>query len=366
MPELFLGLMSGTSVDGIDAALVDLGAAQPRLVGAHEHAWPESLRQRILATRALPDDRLDRLDTLDEAIAGVFAEAVQCLLQQAQVAATDVRAIGSHGQTIRHRPEATPPFSLQLGAPARLAALTGIPVVADLRRADIEAGGQGAPLAPAFHQHVFRQRGRCRIVANIGGIANITVLPGDPDGVVTGFDTGPGNTLMDAWCRQQWGQAYDCDGQYASQGRLDAPLLARLRNDAYFALPPPKSTGFERFNLAWLEARLEASPQPCDVLRTLCELTASTLVDAANRAAPQWEEMFVCGGGVHHPLLMQRLRALSGKPVASTAALGIDPDQVEAMTFAWLAQQHLEGRPANLPSVTGARHKVVLGRRFDP
>ena len=242
-------------------------------------------------------------------------------------------------------------------------------MVADFRRADIEAGGQGAPLVPAFHNAVFRSAEKSRVIVNIGGIANITILPKDPVQPVTGFDTGPGNTLMDAWTRQHRQQAFDRDGAFAASGRSDARLLANLLMDDYFRQPPPKSTGFETFNLDWLWAHLANDIDHADVQSTLCDLTAVSIIRAINQHAPDTDEIFVCGGGAHNTELMQRLQSLAAQPVASTQQLGIDPDWVEAMTFAWLARQFKLALPGNIPHVTGAREAVVLGslsRRPNP
>ena len=362
MSGIYLGLMSGTSVDSIDAALVDFSGYAPSLLASHNQPWPVEVRKAILQTRELDDDALDTLQTLDVATADCFAEAANACIRQAGLDASQVEAIGSHGQTIRHRPDAATPFSLQIGDPQRIAKLTGIDVVSDFRRADIEAGGQGAPLVPAFHNAVFRSAEKSRVIVNIGGIANITVLSKDLLLPVTGFDTGPGNTLMDAWTVQHRQQTFDRDGAFAASGRSDARLLANLLMDEYFRQPPPKSTGFETFNLDWLQAHLTDDIDPADVQSTLCDLTAVSIMRAINQHAPDTDEIFVCGGGAHNPELMRRLQSLTALPVASTAQLGIDPDWVEAMTFAWLARQFKQALPGNIPQVTGAREAVVLGK----
>ncbi len=361
MSGIYLGLMSGTSVDSIDAALVDFSGDMPNLLATHNQPWPAEVREAILQTRELDDDALDTLQTLDIATANCFAEAANACIHRAGIDASQVEAIGSHGQTIRHRPDAATPFSLQIGDPQRIAELTGIDVIADFRRADIEAGGQGAPLVPAFHNAVFRSTEKNRVIVNIGGIANITILPKDPLLPVTGFDTGPGNTLMDAWTAQHRHQAFDRDGAFAASGRSDARLLANLLMDDYFRQPPPKSTGFETFNLDWLRAQLANHIDAADVQSTLCDLTAVSIMRAINQQAPDTDEMFVCGGGAHNTELTQRLQSLTALPVASTQQLGIDPDWVEAMTFAWLARQFKQALPGNIPQVTGAREAVVLG-----
>lgn len=360
--SLYLGLISGTSADGIDAALVSFEGDSPSLLGGLTHPWPDLLRRELL-TLAQGEGTidLDQLGRLDVALAAGFAEAAQRLLRETGVPAHAVSAIGSHGQTVRHRPGGTHPFTMQLGDPSVIAERCGIDVVADFRRADVAAGGQGAPLLPAMHAMLLGATGRNRVVLNLGGIANITVLAAD--GRVSGFDTGPANGLLDAWCLRHRGEAYDREGAFAASGTLDQGLLRRLLDDEYFFLPPPKSTGREHFHLAWLEARLaDAAPNPADVQATLLELTARSVADAIARYAPDAELVLACGGGVHNPALMARLAALlSPLRLASTAEHGVDPDYLEAMAFAWLARQRMLGRPGNLPAVTGARGLRVLG-----
>ena len=366
MSALFIGLMSGTSMDGIDAALVDLSATPPRLVATHAHPYPETLRSRLLETIRLKDPLTEDLSQLDDDVGTVFAEAVTTLLKAANTPASAIIAIGSHGQTIHHAPDATRPYSLQIGNPGHIARLTGIDVVADFRHADIEAGGQGAPLVPAFHAALLRSPIETRVVVNIGGIANITILPADPAKPVTGFDTGPGNTLMDQWVWQQCGLPMDRDGHWAAGGRLNPGLLTCLRADPYFQQVPPKSTGREHFNLDWLSACLgEPGATAQDVHATLCELTAVSIAEAIVQFAGEPRRLLVCGGGVHNQELLRRLAAaLEPLTVESTGVHGFDPDWVEAAAFAWLAQRHLAGKPGNLPEVTGADHPVVLGRLF--
>ena len=364
--RLFIGLMSGTSVDAVDAALIDCGAPRPRLLHGHSHPFPPALRADCLRL-AEPGRQLtlEALGTLDQALGDLFAEAVLALLQAAGQPAGAIRAIGSHGQTLHHRPEGPHPFSLQLGDPNRIAERTGITVVADFRRRDLAAGGEGAPLAPAFHAAVLRDPAETRVVLNIGGIANLTLLPADRTRPVTGFDTGPGNTLLDAWCRARGRGPYDRDGAWAAKGRVREDLLERLLADDYFRRPPPKSTGRERFHPAWLAHHLEGLTPPAaaeDVQATLVELSAATMAAAIAGLAPSPARVLVCGGGVHNPLLLRRLAArLPGIPVQSTATLGLDPDWIEAMAFAWLAQRTLAGQPGNLPGVTGARQARILG-----
>ncbi len=361
--------MSGTSVDGIDAVLVDFSSDTPRLLSSLNTPWPDAIRHAIFNTRQLADNALGNLQQLDMETATVFAQAVNELLQQAGIAAKDISAIGSHGQTIRHRPDAEPAFSLQIGNARHLAELTGIRVISDFRTADIEAGGQGAPLVPAFHQYVFSSTEKNRVVVNIGGIANITVLPKtSADSHIIGFDTGPGNSLMDAWITKHQHKKYDTDGKLAASGKTSAGLLAKLLMDEYFQLPPPKSTGFEYFNLDWFEQYLNLSSEQqitetgiANMQSTLCDLTVISIIQAINRHAGNTDEIFICGGGAHNTELMSRLQQLSRKTVSSTEVLGIHPDWVEAMTFAWLARQTVKNLPGNIPAVTGASRPVVLG-----
>ena len=362
-PELYIGLMSGTSMDGIDTALVDFSLTQPALISAHDHAWPDDVQQALITARELPDDELDTLSRLDEQTAEIFADACSELLKNTAYKPEDILAIGNHGQTIRHRPDIARPFSLQIGNAKKLAALTGIDVISNFRTADIEAGGQGAPLAPAFHQAVFQHETINRVIVNIGGIANITVLPAGENRKVTGFDCGPGNTLMDAWITLHQQKKYDTNGALAGQGKTSASLLARLLMDDYFQLAPPKSTGFEYFNLAWLKSFIEDEMPVADVQSTLCDLTAASIIRAIKQYAPSSDEIYICGGGVHNQELMTRLQALTKCPVATTEKLGVHPDWVEAMAFAWLAYRHNQQLPGNLPSVTGAKNAVILGEK---
>jgi len=367
-PELYIGLMSGTSMDGIDAALVDFSPPQPKLISTHSHRWPDVVQHALIAARDIPDDQLNTLSYLDSQTAEIFAEACSELLKNTDHQPHDIIAIGNHGQTIRHRPDIDKPFSLQIGNAKILAIQTGIDVISDFRTADIEAGGQGAPLAPAFHQAVFQKSETNRVIVNIGGIANITVLPKDKNKPVTGFDCGPGNTLMDAWISFHKQQHYDAEGELASSGKTDAGLLANLLMDEYFQLAPPKSSGFEYFNLEWLNKHLDkemaCKDTACaDVQSTLCDLTAISIIRAINQYASDTDEIFICGGGVHNKELMHRLQALTKCSVATTEILGVHPDWVEAMAFAWLAYQNMHQLAGNLPSVTGASKNVVLGEQ---
>ena len=359
---LYLGLISGTSADSIDAALVSFAGGTPQVKATYAHPWSASLRERMLALmqeEATLD--LDAFGRLDVEIAHCFAEAALQLLQQSGTPARSVRAIGSHGQTMRHRPGGDYPFTLQLGDASVIAERCRIDVVADFRRADIAAGGQGAPLLPALHAMLLAREGHSRVVLNLGGIANITVL--DAHGDVLGFDTGPANGLLDAWCLRHRGEAFDRDGAFAASGTVDIPLLEALLADPYFALAPPKSTGREHFHLSWLATHPHlANLSPADVQATLLELTARSVSEAITRQTPPSADVLVCGGGTHNHRLMQRLaELLAPRVVSSTAAHGIDPDFLEATAFAWLARQRLLGLPGNLPAVTGARGARVLG-----
>lgn len=359
---LYLGLISGTSADSIDVALVGFTRGMPQLLAAHNHPWPTALRAQILAL-AQGESALD-LDTfgrLDVQIGECFADAALHLLRDSDTPADAVRAIGSHGQTLRHRPGGDHPFTLQLGDPTVIAERCGIDVVADFRRADIAAGGQGAPLLPAVHAMLLGRPGHTRVILNLGGIANITVL--GADGSVRGFDTGPANGLLDAWYLHHRGEAYDRDGAFAASGQVDHALLDAMLGDPYFAMPPPKSTGREHFHLGWLTAYPQlAAASPVDVQATLLELSARSVADAIRQQAPETEEVLACGGGVHNGALMRRLgELLAPCALLGTSRYGIDPDYLEATAFAWLARQRLLGLPGNLPAVTGARGPRVLG-----
>lgn len=360
-PVCFLGLISGTSADAIDAALVTFDGDRIRCIAASATPYEPLLRERILAlalAQQLPD--FDTLGSLDVAIGEAFAAAANALIDESGVARSQVRAIGSHGQTLWHRPAGPHPFTTQLGDPNVIAERTGITTVADFRRRDVAAGGQGAPLAPAFHAACFSAPDEVRAVLNLGGIANLTVLsPGDP---VRGFDTGPASGLMDAWCQRHLGSAYDRDGDWARSGQLDPALLERLLADPYFALPAPKSTGRETFQLHWLERQLRGDEAPADVQATLLALTARTVADAVRRECPRATRVIGCGGGVHNRALVEALTtALAPIRWETTATHGVSPDDVEAMLFAWLARERLEGRPGNRMEVTGARGPRVLG-----
>ena len=361
---LYIGLISGTSMDGIDAVLMRLNDDGQEMLASHEHPWPEELRKELRAIAAPGENEIERMGILDIQVANQFAKTAWELLKKARIPPEQVSAIGSHGQTIRHHPEGPAPFTLQIGDPNRIAETTGITVVADFRRRDMAAGGEGAPLAPAYHAALFRKEGETRIILNLGGIANVTILPADPDTAIGGFDTGPSNTLLDAWARAYLNRPYDESGAWASSGRVEEKLLTAMLEDPYFYKPAPKSTGPEYFHLGWLRHLLANYPalQQEDVQATLTALTVESIARAIEAEAPGCRRLIVCGGGVHNDNLMRNLQArLAETVIESSAAHGIDPDHVEAAAFAWLARQTLENRPGNLPAVTGAAHPVILG-----
>ncbi len=364
--SLFIGLMSGTSMDAVDAALVAFTGEKADLLEFHQRPLPEDLRADLLpACQPQVLLSLEEYGRLSIRIGRLFAEAARQLMNKAGIRADQITAIGSHGQTLLHRPRAADPFSLQIGDPSTIASLTGITTIADFRSPDLAAGGQGAPLTPAFHQAQFREDSVNRVVVNIGGIANITVLPADPHLPVTGFDTGPGNALLDNWAQKHLGLPFDKEGQWGASGTIHQALLHSLKQDPYFELPPPKSTGRDYFNLDWLARilnRMAAPPLPADVQASLARLTADTIAAAIERYSPATQEILVCGGGAYNPILIQALKAaLHPRLVNSTARYGLPPNCIEAVAFAWLAKRRLEGLPGNLPSVTGAAKPLVLG-----
>ena len=356
--ELFAGLMSGTSLDGVDAVLADFTGARPAILGHAYRPFDPALRAELLALQGLGEDELHRAATCASALSRVYAGTIADLLSGARVRAEAVRAIGCHGQTLRHRPDAG--YTLQICNAALLAELTGVCVVADFRSRDVAAGGQGAPLAPAFHAELLRDPPPGRAILNLGGIANLTFLPAD--GPVTGFDTGPGNCLLDLWAQRHLGAPMDENGAWAAGASPDASLLRDLLSEPFFSAPPPKSTGRELFNAAWLERLAGHSRDPRVVQATLLELTARSISDALRAHGPTVRRLIACGGGVKNGRLMQRLAALAAPAsVESSGRHGLDPALVEAAAFAWLARQTLNGRPGNLPSVTGAAGPRVLG-----
>lgn len=373
MSEYYIGLMSGTSLDGADGVLVDFSGPRLKILAGASKPFDPAFRAELLALNTPSDNELHRAALAGNAIAAGYAEVVAALLLQSSqqgIDAQHIRAIGAHGQTVRHQPQRssdTPAgagYTLQLNNPALLAELTGIDVVADLRSRDIAAGGQGAPLVPAFHRSVFGQKDVTVAVLNLGGIANLSVLPADPTAPVLGFDCGPGNALMDAWCLRHTGQAFDAAGVWAAGGQLRPDLLRHLRDDPYFLLPPPKSTGRDLFSERWLQEKLQnfADTKPRDVQHTLTELTASACIDCVNSYAKHSKLLIVCGGGAFNLHLLQRLQAgLPHLKVSTSDQHGLPPMEVEAAAFAWLARQTMHRRPGNLASVTGATGPRILG-----
>jgi len=358
VPDLFIGIMSGTSLDGADAVLADLSNRIPRVLARASVPFPAALRADLLALSSPGKDSLDLEGRSAVRLARLYAEASAQVLSQAGVPATRVRAIGCHGQTVRHRPDEG--FTIQVNDPALLAELADIDVVADFRRRDMAAGGQGAPLVPAFHEAVFATADLHRAVVNIGGISNATSLR--PGRRVSGFDCGPGNVLMDAWAIRHVGTDFDEDGAWAATGGVLERLLERFLAEPFLALAPPKSTGRELFNLAWLAARIEGDPAPEDVQATLLEFTARAIVDSIARHCAGATEIYLCGGGARNRRLAERIGELSApRAVRLTDELGVPTDQVEALAFAWLARKCVRREALDLGPVTGARHPCVLG-----
>lgn len=350
-------------MDGIDAALVDFSHETPTLISSCCTDYDDALLLRLSATIAQPEPSAADIKNLDKETAIAFANASNALIKSSSLKPNDITAIGSHGQTIRHEPNIEKPYSLQVGNGKLIQQLTQIPTVTDFRSADIDAGGQGAPLVPAFHQAMLQTPLENRVVVNIGGIANITYLPADTQSPPIGFDTGPGNTLMDQWIQQHQGKKFDRNGDWAAKGTVIDGLLERLLNDPYFSTVPPKSTGLEYFNLNWLNPFLSHNDAAVDVQATLNALTAHSIIRAAQSHTTSIDRLLVCGGGIHNTTLMNHLSQLMNiTPVESTLAFGIDPDWMEAMAFAWLAKQHMENKPGNIPTVTGAKKAVVLGQ----
>ncbi len=365
----YVGLISGTSMDGIDAVVVDFNGDSPALHAAATLPFDDDLRVDLDALRADPDRcpaaSLARLDTC---LGHALANAALAIVRQAGLKPQHITAIGSHGQTVLHRPDDVRPHTLQIGDPHRIAQLTGVTTVADFRRADMAAGGQGAPLAPLLHQALFSRPGETRAIVNLGGIANLTLLPGD--GSVSGFDTGPANCLLDDWFRRHRQGRFDAGGRWASQGEIDSDWLCELLDEPFFSRPAPKSTGIEHFSRRWLDQRLPewANSRPADIQATLAELTARTIATALRlqgRAGP--ERLFVCGGGVHNDDLLTRIRhQLPETAVDSTAGEGIDPDFVEAVLFAWLAKRRMDGKRLDTGPITGASTSILAGTIHEP
>jgi anhydro-N-acetylmuramic acid kinase len=373
MRDYFIGLMSGTSLDGADGVLVDFSDDHIHVVAAATEPFAPAFRAELLALNSPTHNELHRAALAGTQLAAVYARVVHQLLALAAVhgiSATQIESIGAHGQTVRHLPQRTSDeasgagYTIQLNNPSLLAELTGVAVVADFRSRDVAAGGQGAPLVPAFHQSVFGRAGAAVAVLNLGGIANLSVLPSDGKAEILGFDCGPGNALMDAWCQQHTGHAFDAGGAWAASGNLLPALLANLLNEPYFSAPPPKSTGRDLFSLEWLSGKLApfSAERPQDIQNTLTELTASACISSLTSYGKDSTELVVCGGGAFNTHLMQRLQAgLPSMQVRSSASRGLPPLQVEAAAFAWLARQAVSRRPGNLASVTGAAGPRVLG-----
>ena len=350
--------MSGTSLDGIDVALVDFPDGQIQLRGTNFVAYEQSLKDVLLALHHPANNELHQAQVIGNELARLYAAAATALLQQCNVVPNQVSAIGCHGQTIRHCPELG--YTLQLGNAALLAELTGISVISDFRSRDIAAGGQGAPLVPAFHDTILRHPDIHRVIVNIGGISNLTDLP--PGNHATGFDCGPGNLLMDSWCMHHQGKPYDAGGVWASTGKVLTSLLERMLQEPFFASPPPKSSGRDLFNKGWLQAKLQGNERAEDVQATLLELTGRTISQAVQQYCEGAQEIYLCGGGAHNRTLHDRIAALLPEStVQTTHILGVNGDYLEAIAFAWLARQTLHGKPASLPAVTGAKHASVLG-----
>ena len=360
-------------MDAVDTALVQFENDKPNLIAYEQFPIEDAVRSAVRAINA--NSTLAEITKYDAILGQLFSESVQKILEAAAIegkttegttiTATEIAAIGSHGQTVLHLPDDTYPRSLQIGDPNIIAAKTGITTIADFRRMDIAAGGQGAPLAPAFHNKVFRKQGTNRLILNLGGIANITLLPGDLAAEISGFDTGPGNGLLDDWNKLHNGTDMDKDGQWAASGEINQNLLSAMLEDTYFKLPPAKSTGRDYFNLDWLENCLSSKPNALptkDVQATLLSLTVESIATAVQAHAAETSEIYVCGGGARNALMMQCLKEkLPGQKIDTTNALSLNPDAVEAVTFAWLAKQTLNKQPGNQPSVTAANAKTVLG-----
>lgn len=366
--ELFIGLMSGTSLDAVDAVLVDFQHHPLKIIATYSQPLPKLLRKSILRLCQTSRTSIETLGQLDATLGILFGETCLKLMQQAHIDPGTISAIGSHGQTIRHRPDLNPPFTLQIGDPNKISNITGITTVADFRRKDMAASGQGAPLAPGFHQYYLGYSSQPRFVVNIGGIANMTYL--SPNQMTIGFDTGPGNTLLDAWYQKHFHKSYDPEGQLAASGSAQPQLLQNMLRDRYFQSPPPKSTGREYFNLNWLHSYLETSAEllPQDVQATLLELTAQSIIKAIDHFNQKGGEIWICGGGTQNHRLMARLHELSQPyyTLQTTETLGIHPQWIEACAFAWLARQTLQGLPGNIKSVTGANRDCILGGIYLP
>ena len=367
--DIYLGLMSGTSVDAIDAVAINFSATsmphEQRVIGHQVLSIPERIKSRVIALSSMAEDSLSENLELDYILGHLFADCAEKLIEQANLKRSDIIAIGSHGQTIRHKPpisnseQPNLSYSQQIADPNILAERTGVKVVADFRRRDIAAGGQAAPLVPTFHAHWFGEFEQRKVAVNLGGFANISVL--ESDRCTGGFDSGPANVLMDYWCQKNTGSPIDTNGDWAATGKADPKLLDKLLSAPYFELAAPKSTGRELFNAAWLESQLSPEVSSADVQATLLELTAKSLCDAIKSAAPVCGEIILCGGGVHNKALVARITELAQAEVKDCRNYGLKPDQVEAAAFAWLAKKRLENEPGNSPAVTGAKGYRILG-----
>ncbi len=368
---LYIGLMSGSSLDGVDAVLVDLSGPFPELIASHYRPLPQTITEEISRLSHVGKDELNRAAMLDRHLGHLFADTVLELLSKSGIPAAGVSAIGSHGQTLRHAPDnEQAPYTLQVGDAYTIALKTGITTVADFRRADIAAGGQGAPLVPAFHAALFQDSQVHRTLVNIGGMANLSILPAKQSNQpISGFDTGPGNVLLDTWIQLNQNKSYDSDGLWAASGTCNQELLTHMLRDSFFHKPPPKSTGRELFSLPWLERQLlrynELPPE--DIQATLLQLTAVSIEQAVTQYAPKTQELIVCGGGAYNKELLKQLDRLSNQwEVSTTQDFNMAPEWVEAIAFAWLAQQRLANKPANCPVVTGASQAVTLGCVYSP
>ena len=359
-PDYYVGIMSGTSLDGIDAVLTDLNSQPPLLLNTFYQPYDKNLRSQILDLHQSGNNELHLAAMLSNKLAHCYAKTVINLLNKHKVKSQSVTAIGCHGQTVRHCPQSEMSYSIQLGNASLLAELTGITVVADFRSRDIAAGGQGAPLVPAFHQLLFQDPEISRVIINIGGISNITNLASNTK--IVGFDCGPGNILMDSWCQRHLGTTYDKNGTWAESGETIPALLEELMSFKFFSVPPPKSTGREVFNLTWLEKHLSGNESTEDVQATLLQLTSRAITDTILKWFPDTTEVYLCGGGARNIALTSRIQiSLPGKKVAPTDVLGINADWLEAFAFAWLAKQNIQGIPSSIPYVTNAKGERILG-----
>ena len=361
--EIYVGLMSGTSLDGVDIVIVDFKEFPPQLLHRSTTPYDTELRQRLLELSQSQSTTLDVLYSLDAELGEIYAGVVNNALASSGFEPVDIAAIGCHGQTVRHSPDSAYPYTAQIGDPNRIASMTGITTVADFRRKDIAFGGQGAPLAPAFHRFLFHSGEEDRVVINVGGIANITFMPADREAAVLGFDTGPGNTLLDYWVARHRNASFDADGAWARSGQIDAELLERmLANEPYFQQHPPKSTGTEYFNPGWLNDYLPDNADAAAIQATLVELTARSIAEAIRKLPLLPSAGYLCGGGAHNHYLQERLQlAIPECDLQTTGALGLDADFVEAAAFAWLARERLNLRAGNIPEVTRASQKTILG-----